>query len=112
MPAPPDFRLTVLAAAGRTVVSAAGELDLATAPDFAATVLEQLQGGPVVLDLHELSFMDSTGVRMLDALLHESDTRGWRFVVRPDLHRSVRQVLELTGMMAALPLEDQEDEGI
>jgi anti-anti-sigma factor len=102
----PDFRLAVLATGDGTVVAAAGELDLATAPEFESTLRDRLAAGPVVLDLRELRFMDSSGVRVLDTLLREADEQGWRLTVRAGMHRSVRQVLELTGMMAALPLEE------
>jgi anti-anti-sigma factor len=46
-----------------------GELDLATAPEFEAAVGAHLQAGrPVLVDLAELVFLDSTGVRSLHHL--------------------------------------------
>jgi len=106
VPELPDFRLTVARAGERTVVAAAGEMDLVTAGDFDTTVREHLAAGPVLLDLRELSFMDSSGVRALDALLRDVDRQGWSLAVHPDLHGNVRQILEITGMLSSLPMED------
>jgi anti-anti-sigma factor len=81
---------------------------MTTAPELEATLREHLAAGPVVLDLRDVRFMDSSGVRVLDALLRDGEERGWELTVRPQLQRNVRRVLELTGMMAVLPLEEGE----
>ena len=93
-------------AGDRAVVSASGELDAASAPELDAVLREQLAAGPVVLDLSELTFMDSSGVRTLDAILREGAERAWSLTVRPDIHRGARRVLELTGMIDALSFEE------
>ena len=103
----PDFHLTVARTGDRAVVAVAGEMDLVTAGDFAEAVRDQLAGGPVVLDFAALSFMDSSGVRVLDTLLREAEREGWTLVVRPQLHANVRQILDMTGMIGVLPLEDE-----
>lgn len=100
----PEFRLTISPACGTTVVAAHGELDIASAEEFAATLREHLARGPVVLDLGDLSFMDSSGVRVLDAVLRDAASEGWTFGVRRQMQEGVRQVLEMTGMMPLLPL--------
>lgn len=83
---------------------ATGELDLATADAYATAVREQLAAGPVLLDLGELSFMDSSGVRTLGALMRDAAREGWTLAVRPEMQANVRQVLEITGMTGILPL--------
>jgi anti-anti-sigma factor len=103
-PGSPPFCLTVTCAEGQTVLAVAGELDLATVGEFAAQMADQLAKGPTTLDLHELSFMDSSGVRAIDGLLRDVAREGWSFAIRDDLQSSVRKVFELTGMLAALPL--------
>jgi anti-anti-sigma factor len=89
----------------RAVIAVTGELDLATVGDFAAAVQTQLRDGPVLVDLSELSFMDSSGVRILDTLLREVDRQGWTLTIGPELQPGVRQVLEMTGMLACLPID-------
>lgn len=105
-PEPPELEVTARRAAGLTSLAVAGEMDVATAGEFAATVREHLAGGPVVLELHELRFMDSSGVRALDGLLRDTEREGWSLRIRSDMHDNVRRVLALTGMLDALPLED------
>ncbi len=52
---------------GAAVVSVVGELDLASAPILEARIAEAeaLQPPLLVLDLRELTFMDSTGLRIV-----------------------------------------------
>jgi anti-sigma B factor antagonist len=100
----PQFSLTVTRAGRRTVVAVAGELDLAKAEEFTAGVRERLAEGPLILDMRELSFMDSAGVRALDSLLREAGTEGHSLLIVDELRANVRKALELTGMLAALPL--------
>jgi anti-anti-sigma factor len=98
--------LTVAGAAGERTVAAVGEIDLATADAFAATLRDHLASGPVLLDLREVSFMDSSGVRVLDALMRDVEREGWSLALRPEMQSRVRMVLEMTGMLSALPLRE------
>jgi anti-sigma B factor antagonist len=100
-----EFHLTVTAAAGHTVIALGGELDVAHADDLTRALREQAAQGPVHLDLGELTFMDSTGVRLLDTLLREADASGWTVTLAPELHPAVRRVLEVTGMLPLLPFQ-------
>ena len=110
IPPPPELRVTATRVDGETNVAVAGEMDIATVSGFAAAVRTHLADGHVLLDLRELTFMDSTGVRALDTLLRDAELHGWTFAIRSDLHRNVRQVLVMTGMLDALPLQDPPSE--
>jgi anti-sigma B factor antagonist len=103
-PDEPGFRLSISRLGGRRIVAALGELDLATVEAFSTGLREQLAAGPVLLDLSRLAFMDSSGVRALDALLRDAGQEGWTLTIRANLHENVRQVLEMTGMIDRLPL--------
>lgn len=103
----PEFELVVLPGRGRTRVIARGELDLATAPEFQARLTAALEEGDVLLDLSELSFIDSSGVAAMDAVLRERASRGLE--VAPQVHENVMRVLEMTGMAGALSFGDPED---
>jgi anti-sigma B factor antagonist len=92
--------------ADRTAVAVTGEIDLATADAMGDAVREQLRNGPVLLDLARVSFMDSSGVRVLDALMRDVDAEGWDLLVVPTLTEAVEQVLELTAMRDQLPFDD------
>jgi anti-sigma B factor antagonist len=82
-----------------------GELDIATHGEAEAKLKEAQQSGAsvVVLDLRGLSFMDSTGLRLLvqaDSRARESGQR-LAIVRGPD---AVHRVLEITGLDAKLDL--------
>ena len=95
---------------GGTVVAVAGELDLATGPGLEQALGEQLgASGRVILDLARVTFMDSSGVRILRDAVRAPQAASGGLTIRPALHDHVRQVLELTGMLALLPFEPRGD---
>lgn len=95
----PTFRLSTRNDGERVIVVAHGELDLATVPQLEHAVQELRSSGvrAVVLDLRELGFMDSTGVRLLLQLDAESRADGFAFSII-DSDGPVRRVLTLTGV--------------
>jgi anti-anti-sigma factor len=99
---PPHFEIRLADEGGVSVVTVSGELDLATVAEFEATIRDQLAAQPVRLDLAKPPFMDSSGVRALDRLLREPGTLS----IVSNLQDSVRQILEITGMINVLPFED------
>ena len=67
---------------GTAVVAIAGELDLSTIPRMESPLLEQIrQRSAVLLDLSNLSFIDSSGIRTLIRAFHESDGAPFHVVV-------------------------------
>ena len=109
---PPVFSIEVTA--GRdghgVVVAVAGELDVTTAPAVESMLRAQLAAGAVLLDLKRLSFMDSSGIRLLDAVLRDMRPMGWTLLIVPALQPPVRRIIELTGMTNSLPFD--EDSGV
>jgi anti-anti-sigma factor len=103
---PPEFRVDVTRSPHGAVLALVGELDLATADAFAAEVRHHFDAGPVLLDLGALSFLDSSGVRALDALRRDVDRHGWTLAIAPDLQPGVRRLLDMTGLLAELPFRD------
>jgi anti-anti-sigma factor len=88
-----------------------GELDIATTPSAEAEVkrLEQ-DGAPViVLDLRGLTFMDSTGLRLLVAADARARETGHQLTIirGPE---AVHRVLEITGLDAKLNVVAAPDE--
>ena len=112
VPSHPGFSLDVQSwEDGGTRVVASGELDLAVAGDFRETVAEQLAAGPVLLDLRDLQFMDSSGIAALDALLRTAAAQGWSLQLGATMQEPVRRVLEMTGMLDVLAIADAEEAG-
>ena len=87
-----------------TIVTVSGDVDLTTAGELARVVGHELLHAPVRLDLSEVSFIDSSGLRALDGLARHSGGGGLR--LDPNLSLSVAQLLKLTGMMDVLPFAE------
>jgi anti-sigma B factor antagonist len=89
---------------GALRLSLLGELDLAVADDLAARLRQlQEQGLEVRLDLTQLEFIDSTGIRELMCALDSSRRDGSRLTVGSDMTRAVRRVVELVGAGSYFP---------
>ena len=67
-----------------------GEIDLANAASLEQEILGQLRGaGALVIDLGEVTYFDSSGLRMLDGLAGACDAAGLPLrVVAPDGSRA------------------------
>ncbi len=103
---PPTFSVDVTTDDAWTTVAVAGELDLATADELCGAVRTGLAGGGVRLDLRGVTFMDSAGVRALNTALRESAASGRELRVSTGFQPAVLQLLEMTGMLGLLPMED------
>jgi anti-anti-sigma factor len=105
--APPDFRCT-LRDGGLDVVSVwvAGELDIASASKLKQTLRHaEERARRVVLDLRELTFMDSSGVHAIVDANVRAAVAGRRLVVVRGRSR-VDRVLTLTGACDRLDIVD------
>ena len=93
----------------RVVFVPRGELDLATAPEFEAAVVGALDSGRrVVIDLRELDFMDSSGVRVLITAHAKAGEDPDRLtLVRPAPGGTVTRILEIAGVEEALHMVDE-----
>jgi anti-sigma B factor antagonist len=59
------------------LVTLAGEIDLANAPAIGQQIVAHMtEAGAVLIDLTAVSFLDSAGVRLLDALVGDLDDHG------------------------------------
>jgi anti-sigma B factor antagonist len=86
------------------VLSVQGELDLSTAPVLREVLLPVLenQTGPVVVDLSEVSFMDSTGVHVLVDTLRRLEPQNRRLAIACREGGQVHRLLALVGLLDAL----------
>jgi anti-sigma B factor antagonist len=107
---PTGFSISTSDRDGRAVVVVRGELDLATAPELDAVVTERLDAGQdVVVDLRELAFMDSTGLRVLVAAhtrVAGADGGPSFLVVRPLPGAAIQRILAIAGVESVLDLVD------
>jgi anti-anti-sigma factor len=100
-----DFECTVVAYDGGHLVTIAGEVDLATAPQL-ADVLTECADGDVRLDLSSVTFMDSSGLRTLLVTHRSFRERGRRLVICGPVDRVVHRTMEITGAAEVLTFGD------
>lgn len=91
---------------GAVLLRLSGELDMASAPGLGRALDAALDGRPsaVALDLTELGFVDSTGLRLLIGACRRAGGQGCSFVLRSP-GRSVRKALVLTGLDRLMVIE-------
>jgi anti-sigma B factor antagonist len=108
--APGELTVDISTAAQTALVRLSGELDIATAP----TLEEKLDELPqeitqVVLDLRELAFIDSTGLRVVLGLANGlGENRARVVIVRGP--EPVQRVFTLTGADRELVMVDDPSE--
>jgi anti-anti-sigma factor len=100
-----DFDLTVAHEQGTTRLTLRGELDLGTAGQLESALAEA--DGDVLLDLRGLTFMDSTGVRVL---LEAAERDGPRLRIAPPASGDARVTIDQAGIAPLLPLVEAEPE--
>ena len=87
------------------VVRPAGELDMATTDVLDKDLLDAFESRAtsIVLDLEGLTFIDSTGLRLLLSAAHRARENGDRLRIHCEAG-AVRGMLELSGLDRLLPL--------
>jgi anti-sigma B factor antagonist len=100
---PEGFTVTRTDGDGTVVVALDGELDLAGVERMRAATAEIPPGAHVLVDLGELRFMDSSGLRTLMNLDLRSRAEGWTLAFTAP-QPAVRQLLRLCGFEHRVPL--------
>lgn len=102
-----------MAAEGHSaVVALEGEIDLASIPDAEERIAAAERGGPaeLVIDVRRVTFMDSSGLRLLLAAHRRAGENGRGFaLVRGS--ESVDRLLKVTGLTGRLRLLDEPPAG-
>jgi anti-anti-sigma factor len=85
---------------GRVVIAVAGEVDLASAPELTSCLLDH-GDRDVVLDLSEVTFLDSSGISALVHAQHALQSSG--HTLRSTGEREhILKVLQIAGLAATL----------
>jgi anti-anti-sigma factor len=109
--APLDVHIEDSRDGGATIVALAGELDLSTIPRMEAPLLEQVrQRRAVVLDLSDLSFIDSSGIGILIQASQQSNGTPMRVVIGPG--SQVGRIFRIAGVEQALRVFVDRDEAL
>jgi anti-sigma B factor antagonist len=101
------FEMTERREGGQVVVALAGELDLGTVGDVERRLQElRAERHAVLLDLDGLTFMDSTGIRLLLSACEEAERDGQAFHVTRGSER-VQRLLDAVQVIDRLPYADR-----
>ncbi|HEY8200342.1 MAG TPA: STAS domain-containing protein [Actinomycetota bacterium] len=105
------LRVTTSEAGGRRIVECHGELDIATAPEVEAVVRSVLDegAGRLRLDWSGLTFMDSTGIRLLLEIVVLC--RDQKVDLTWDLGPSAQRALDAVGIHDDLLRDDTSPTG-
>ena len=108
-----DLQLATRHEGDVTIVSVLGEVDVFTAPGLDGELDALVADGSarLVIDMSEVSFLDSTGLGVLVKVLkHAREAGGWlHLVVTSD---RIRKIFEITGLDASIPIFDTAQDAI
>jgi anti-sigma B factor antagonist len=97
---------------GASVVTFTGEVDLESSPAAREILLKCLEStGTVIVDLSEVTYIDSSGVASLVEALQAAKKNGSRFSLAA-VSEPTRRVLELARLDKVFTLYDSVDEGL
>jgi anti-sigma B factor antagonist len=98
---PEPFGIEITPARNRVIVTPHGELDIATTDEVSEAIDGLVAAGfaEIVLDLRRVSFMDSTGLRLVLRETHRADSE----VRVIDGAAPVARLFDLTGVRAHVP---------
>jgi anti-anti-sigma factor len=94
---PPRFDVTSEDADGTVLLKLSGELDLVGEPVL-AQALAKANGHPVLIDLSEVAFMDSTGLRALLEGNRRAEAAGGALTLRVRPEGPVARLLDIAGV--------------
>ena len=109
-----DFQLSDHEVDSEThVIELGGEIDLYTAPELEERLAAIFENGKrrVVVDLLEVTFIDSTGLRVIVSALQRVQGIGGALVL-VCVNENVLQVFEITGLDKLLPLYGTREEAL
>lgn len=105
------LEIAVSESGGVRLVRLTGELDLGGVDQFERLTAGQIsEANTFVLDLRELTFIDSSGLRALIMADQRVRAAGGRFIVVRGPDR-VNEVLEMTGVAQRIELVDEPPAG-
>jgi len=100
-----EFRMEEERRDATVVLKLRGELDLASTDALTERLRELRDAGqPALLDLDDLAFMDSSGLRVVLLATEMSRAGGWRFAVTAG-SAPVRRLFASAGVTDRLPIE-------
>jgi anti-sigma B factor antagonist len=89
-----------------TVAAISGEIDSSTAPDAQDQLLPLIEGGSkLVLDMEDLTFLSSAGLRIMLQLYRQSTSNNGK-VAMANMHETIRDTMQITGFLNFFQVTD------
>jgi anti-sigma B factor antagonist len=94
------------AESGWPVIAMSGEHDLSTAPELRARLHDLGDSSPLIIDLDQTTFVDSSILGVLVGGLRRARERNAPFglVLGAQAHPAIRRIFELTGLHDVFPI--------
>ncbi|MEA2292765.1 MAG: anti-sigma factor antagonist [Solirubrobacteraceae bacterium] len=106
-----DLRIDEQEHGGAWSVTVHGDLDLSSAPDLCRRLTAH-RGARVVVDLTDVGFCDSCGMRAIMGEAREARIAGGLLVVVSPAGSAVRRLLELCGLLETLGVHGDRDHAL
>jgi anti-sigma B factor antagonist len=97
----PGFKVDVRREGERTIVAPSGEIDLGSAGALRSALQRAREAGPLVLDLAEVTFMDSVALGLVIEEHRRAEREGGEFRLRRGSEQ-VQRLFDLTGLAPRL----------
>jgi anti-sigma B factor antagonist len=96
------------------VLAIGGELDYEVSPQLRAHLVRAIKAGKrrLVLDLSEVTFIDSTAIGVLAGVIARLDEAGGGSLAVVCTHEKVLQIFEITGLDSVITLHRSRDEAV
>jgi anti-sigma B factor antagonist len=108
-----DLTLTTRQADGKTIVAVGGEIDVYTAPKLRDKISELVATGSydIVVDMHEVEFLDSTGLGVLVGGMKKvrAHDGSLRLVCNQD---RLLKIFRITGLAKVFVIHETADEAL
>ncbi|MGW0515797.1 STAS domain-containing protein [Crossiella sp. NPDC003009] len=114
-PSPPGLDIVRHVVAGTVVISVVGDVDTDTAPALhaaAASAIDDTTGEDCILDLTEVTFLNSAGLTALVEATARAEARREPLRIVVDSNRPVIRPIELTGLDELLRLYHTVEEAL
>jgi anti-anti-sigma factor len=105
-----EFTVAVGGGPDGSVVAPRGELDMATQSELRSAIEQQSARGALTLDLAGLSFLDTSGLRLILETAEASRREGFAFTVLPG-PPAVQRLFEVAGVTDLVPFSGDRERG-
>jgi anti-sigma B factor antagonist len=99
---------------GLAVLVVGGEVDYEVSPQLKARVMKAIKAGTrrLVLDLTDVSFIDSTAIGVIAGAVERLDEVGGGSIAVVSTHEKVMQIFEITGLDNVLTVHPSREDAL